>query len=396
MQHFRANLTRLKSQMESKIPDGNDIFGYSGVSKPLLIAAVELAYSLSLEIEERDDSTRFEVIALKRHGSEANRLLKEFLDNNISHKKAPEYFNEFLNCLSALIEKIKIAYFIVTKNGLRNDIELASIKAEIADSRQINDELKALKDELQENVNTIQTGLELIETAQINSKKLTEDMVQWHSSSKTQFDVISDTHDSIEGWDKEIQEHEKKFETLSQKTSDLSKAAQSLKEALESHVRQCESSGAALRNLEKENLNLQKEIQETLGDANRVGMAASFQERKKELTSQQVGWQSVFIVTIVIIVAVANFIVVPEIIKQSRDWNQILGELAIISPLVWLGWFAAKQYSYISRIREDYAFKYAASMAYEGHKKATREVDPDLERVLLELRWSGFVRQPEG
>ena len=394
MQHFRANLTRLKSQMENKLPEGNDIFGYSGVNKPLLISAVELAYSLSQEIEERDDSTRFEVIALKRHGSEANRLLKEYLDNQISHKKAPEYFNEFLNCLSSLIEKIKIAYFVVTKNGLRDDVELASIKAEITDLRQKNDELKVMKEELQEKVITIQEGIEAIAIAHQNAKSLSSEMAQWHSSTKTQFDAISETHDSIEGWDNDIKEHETKFQTLSQKTLDLSKETQNLKDAMESHVRQCESSGAALRNFEKENVNLQKEIQETLGDANRVGMAASFQERKKELASQQIGWQSVFIITIIIIVGVANFVVVPEIVKKTRDWNQILGELAIISPLIWLGWFAAKQYTYISRIREDYAFKFAASMAYEGHKKATREVDPDLERVLLEFSLFNMSQNP--
>jgi hypothetical protein len=62
--------------------------------------------------------------------------------------------------------------------------------------------------------------------------------------------------------------------------------------------------------------------------------------------------------------------------------------------LIWLGWFAARQFSYLSRIREDYAFKYAAAMAYEGHKKATREVDEDLERVLLEFSLFNMSQNP--
>lgn len=68
--------------------------------------------------------------------------------------------------------------------------------------------------------------------------------------------------------------------------------------------------------------------------------------------------------------------------------------IGVLSPLVWLGWFAARQFSYLSRISEDYAFKYAASMAYEGFKKATRETDQDLERVLLEFSLFNMAQNP--
>src|SRR5258708_37376909 len=61
---------------------------------------------------------------------------------------------------------------------------------------------------------------------------------------------------------------------------------------------------------------------------------------------------------------------------------------------MWLGWFAAKQYGYTSKIREDYAFKSAAAMAYEGHKKAAREVDKNLERVLLEFSLYNLSQNP--
>src|SRR6202142_3769294 len=104
MQHFRSNLTRLKAHMEKSLPDGDDILGYPGVSKLLLLSSVDLAYTLSQEIEERDDSTRFEVIALKRHGSEEIRRLKDYLENQLSDKKEQEHLNDFLNCLSALIK----------------------------------------------------------------------------------------------------------------------------------------------------------------------------------------------------------------------------------------------------------------------------------------------------
>lgn len=394
MQHFRAGLTRLKSQMESRLPDGNDIFGYPGVSKALLVSAIDLAYILSQEIDERDDTSRFEVISLKRHGSDVYRDLKDFLESNLAGRKVEERFNDFLNSLSSLIEKTKLVYFIVTKNGLRDDQEIASIRSRITELQEVSNGLAIQKDSLKQNADTINEHVsdvvELHQTAKVQSAAIAE----WYETTEKQYTEISKTHEAIEGWDADIQEHDAKFNNLSEQIGALLKEAQKLKEGLESQMIEWLKDRVLLEATKEENEKMRQEIRETLGDANRVGMGASFKERKKELASQQVAWQAVFIITIALIVTVANFLVLPELIKQSRDWNQILGELALISPLIWLGWFAAKQYSYISRIREDYAFKYAASMAYEGHKKATREVDLELERVLLEFSLFNMSQNP--
>jgi len=81
MQHFRSSLTRLKGLMEQKLPDGNDIYGYSGISKQSLLATIETAYTLSHAINDPDE-TRFEVISLKRAGSALYKTLKDFLEAN--------------------------------------------------------------------------------------------------------------------------------------------------------------------------------------------------------------------------------------------------------------------------------------------------------------------------
>jgi hypothetical protein len=65
--------------VEQRLPDGSDIYGYPGVSKPALLTAIEAAYSLSQAIKP-DDETRFEVISLKRTGSTLYQTLKEFLE----------------------------------------------------------------------------------------------------------------------------------------------------------------------------------------------------------------------------------------------------------------------------------------------------------------------------
>ena len=115
MREFRSNFTRLQQQMEDKLPDNNAFWGYSGISKEKLLSAMNLTHTLSQSIEERDDETRSEVLALKRLGNEAYRILAEYLENDFQEKTSDDGFNEFLSTLSSLIERTKLTYSSVTK-----------------------------------------------------------------------------------------------------------------------------------------------------------------------------------------------------------------------------------------------------------------------------------------
>jgi hypothetical protein len=44
---------------------------------------------------------------------------------------------------------------------------------------------------------------------------------------------------------------------------------------------------------------------------------------------------------------------------------------------------SARQYGFIARIREDYSYKYACAMSFDGFKKNAEAVDKDLEKLLL-------------
>ena len=90
------------------------------------------------------------------------------------------------------------------------------------------------------------------------------------------------------------------------------------------------------------------------------------------------------------------------VLKESRDkgvatfaWvGPIIFRTALIAPCVWLGWYAGKQYGYTVRVREDYSFKYACAVAYEGFKKAADGEDSRLGQVLLELSMLNMSQQP--
>lgn len=62
--------------------------------------------------------------------------------------------------------------------------------------------------------------------------------------------------------------------------------------------------------------------------------------------------------------------------------------------MIWLAWFSSRQYSVISRIREEYAFKYATALAYEGYKEASSNVDERLEFKLLKLAIANMGDNP--
>jgi len=74
--------------------------------------------------------------------------------------------------------------------------------------------------------------------------------------------------------------------------------------------------------------------------------------------------------------------------------ERILVRIPIFAACVWLGWFCAKQYGFTSRIMEDYSYKYAVSMAFEGYKKSTKDIDEDLQLKLLEMTIYNISNNP--
>jgi len=159
MKGFKTSLTHLVKQIENKLPDGDNVLGYPGVSRAALIAAVNNAYDLAQEIKPSDEDL-FEVISLKRAGSAINARLHEFLDSSKDEEKKKKAFNDFLDDLALLLEKTKITYFIVAKGGLRDDSELAQIRKRLSDLAVVEKEYSSLIESVKEDVEFISKGAE--------------------------------------------------------------------------------------------------------------------------------------------------------------------------------------------------------------------------------------------
>ena len=393
MQHFRSNLTRLKTLIEQRLPEGDDIYGYKGISRESLLNAINVAYSLSQEIIE-DDEPRFEVISLKRAGSELYKNLKYFLDNESEGQDASIKFDNFLTGFSSLIEKTQITYFIVVKHCIRDEVELARIRSEIKEYEELKNELLIEREAVASEISSLSDLIESLKTNHSNSEAQAADIENWHDSTRQYFLKISEVHDSIAGWDEDVQESTVQFQTLSKQISDLALTANRNNEKLTGYVSDGQVAADKLKQTVVAHQKLLDEIQETLEGANRVGMASSFDKRKNELAAQLKIWQWVFVGAILLIVIAAWSFIIPTLSSESTRLPEIIAELGIVFPLVWLGWFAAKQYGYTSKIKEDYAFKAASAMAYEGYKKAARDVNEDLESVLLEFSLFNMSQNP--
>lgn len=136
----------------------------------------------------------------------------------------------------------------------------------------------------------------------------------------------------------------------------------------------------------------QMQINDLIGAASQVGMAASFRLMKLDFERSLKLWLLAFVGAILVLAEIGILYIAPAV--SSKDWIDILIKLPLTIPLIWLGWFFAKQYGYTVRLREDYAFKYATAMSFEAHKREAKEIDEELLKKLLELSIQNFADNP--
>lgn len=134
-----------------------------------------------------------------------------------------------------------------------------------------------------------------------------------------------------------------------------------------------------------------EQVDELLGDANRTGMAASFTARREALLTPMWIWGVVFIGTLIGLSIIGLKYIEPLIV--DANWEQIPAKLALTTPLIWLGWFAVKQYGFTTRLREDYAYKEASAKSFEGYKREAGQ-DPEMLKRLLETAIENLGQNP--
>jgi hypothetical protein len=171
----------------------------------------------------------------------------------------------------------------------------------------------------------------------------------------------------------------KKVEILKTSNEEVDAKNKSVAEVLEKQVEQ--------------NRIFQEQIKGTIGDANRYGLAGSFKKRKTELNRSLIIWGALTLGSIITLIYM-SYNTLFAITDDKMDWQHILARLPIFASCVWLGWFCAKQYGFTSRVMEDYSYKYAVSMAFEGYSGASADIDEKLQHKLLDLTIGNISNSP--
>ena len=139
--------------------------------------------------------------------------------------------------------------------------------------------------------------------------------------------------------------------------------------------------------------NRREEISGLLENANKVGLAKSFQDKRKELTSTWRFWAALFLLGIGTLIFIGNTQFFPLLEKQTIEPAALIVRLMLTGPVIWFTWFSARQYAHVLRVGEDYSFKEAAAMAYVGYRNEV-DADPEMLKLLQEYAIKNFGNNP--
>ena len=187
-------------------------------------------------------------------------------------------------------------------------------------------------------------------------------------------------------------EVEREYEALlSSINADKNRLANSIIELDELKKSKKDELNVLIKELDDEKEN----IKDILGDANRASMAQSFLARKKELDTpieNSAVWRNIGLLAMSIIILI---ILASEWEQNSFDYFRFFSRLPVVMPLLWLVWSNSQRNNHLVRVQEEYAYKAAVAIAFEGYQRKVDEInDVDLKKLLLELSVTNMGNNP--
>jgi len=134
---------------------------------------------------------------------------------------------------------------------------------------------------------------------------------------------------------------------------------------------------------------IRKQVGETYVASTNAGLASAFSAKARTLAWSVWGWMIALIVALGYAAYVGHlrFPAVLAAVGLRPDWGVVLINVMLstlsLAPAIWLGWVATKQIGQRFRLSEDYAYKAALSMAYEGYRSEAAKVDPAMQARLF-------------
>ncbi|MEO7066928.1 MAG: hypothetical protein ABI114_08490 [Rhodanobacter sp.] len=142
--------------------------------------------------------------------------------------------------------------------------------------------------------------------------------------------------------------------------------------------------------------NAYKSVEEALRKVRDQGLAHSFQERSTALEGERRIWTLMFVGSALVLLTIAIVFAV-DLTQMTYEALLVnfLRRVGVAAPLIWVGWYSARQVGRIVRVQEDYEYKAASALAFQAYnEEAKLGADPEMGKKLLELAITTFGENP--
>lgn len=365
--NLKTNITKLKTKVLEI--DGNDI---------ILCKALDELYGLVERLNQlnTDDLRKQEVLLAQGF---ANRFITKQNKNKLSSEELIN--NSLLKDILMATYIIKVAYQNMIEPGYRTEAELAILTENISNLKEQNIQYENLLGkakklfELEGSIDDAEQTIKEIAERRNEVLDYKEIISSNAEIAEKTLEKITKNHELSSRYVVEIDENNKQITHQILQLEENEKSYQSAFTELEQFIADT-----------KKEFNKQKdEIQEIIDDANRASMAGSFLKRKNEITKSIRLFDICTVIFLLSIVGILVDIFSSSYNQDTFSLTLFFSKIPITLPLIWLAWLASRKSAYLTRIREDYAYKYSSAMAFEGYKKQVQEISPELQERLLEI-----------
>jgi hypothetical protein len=306
--------------------------------------------------------------------------ISNFVSTRITQPNPQQDISPFLLHLNQLLITLRNAAVFSSDKVYNAERELLRVTSQIETSKSILQNLSKITDDVTSSKNQVESSLSKASTSEKSILEIQEKLTTISTNIVPIEPQIKELQTKAEQYVAQISTHKEEIIGLNEQYKEL-------------HAKSAEET-VFLDGLQKRCLKQQNEIQKTIEDASRLGMAGSFRMRKMELVKPMIIWGTTFFLGVLALSLLAFYKILPLLEQHQFDWYSLIGRLPILAPALWLSWFSVKQYGFIARLWEDYSFKYASAMAFEGYKREAADVNPEMLKLLMEISIINFSNNP--
>jgi hypothetical protein len=155
-------------------------------------------------------------------------------------------------------------------------------------------------------------------------------------------------------------------ERLSAETASFRAKSEERSAYFDEKLAQLEESLAESRKILDESVD---NLRGAMRDVRRQGLAGAFNRRARNILAEKIAWLGVFLIAVagLAILAVKLAVDVTDLTYEVLAVS-LLRRLVFAAPMIWLGWYAARQVGRLNVIQEDYEYKAATALAFESYR----------------------------